>query len=122
MMKECPLYAILSGFSVGDTPSIGTFYDFFSRLWASDSNNLSPQERNIKQKAKKGKKLGDKTPLGTKKTCENLLPFLVDHPIHNTHPFQLVFKLYQQQFLNVSVDKGLIDPMHLSVNSYNLYL
>ena len=72
MLKECPLYAILSGFPVDDTPGIGTFYDFFSRLWASDSNNHSPKQRYKKEKAKKGKKHGDKTPLGTKMTCENL--------------------------------------------------
>lgn len=48
-------------------------------------------------------------------TCENLLPFLVKHPIKNTHPFKLIFKLYQQQFLNVSVEKGLIDSKHLSI-------
>ena len=114
-LKECPLYAILSGFPVNDTPGIGTFYDFFSRLWASDSNNLSPKERHIKEKTKKGKNRGDKTPLGTKMTCENLLPFLVKQPIQNTHPFQLIFKLYHQQFLNVSVEKGLIDSKQLSV-------
>ena len=114
-LKECPLYAILSGFPVNDTPGIGTFYDFFSRIWASDSNNLSPKERYIKEKAKKGEKHGDKTPLGTKMTCENLLPFLVKHPVQNTHPFQLIFKLYYHQFLSVSVEKGLIDSKHLSI-------
>ncbi len=41
-LKINPLYAILSGFEVGDTPGIGTFYDFFSRLWDSNDNNLSP--------------------------------------------------------------------------------
>ena len=30
MLRETPLYAILSGFSFGDTPGVGTFYDFFS--------------------------------------------------------------------------------------------
>ena len=30
-----PLHAIVSGFEVGDTPGVGTFYDFFSRLWDS---------------------------------------------------------------------------------------
>lgn len=114
-LKECPLYAILSGFPVDDTPGVGTFYDYFSRLWASDSNNLSPKERYVKEKTKKGKKKGDKTPLGTKLTCENLLPFLVKHPVQNTHPFQLIFKLYHQQFLNVSLEKGLIDSEKLSL-------
>lgn len=28
-LKECPLYAIISGFSPDDVPGIGTFYDFF---------------------------------------------------------------------------------------------
>ena len=41
-LKENHLHAILSGFSVGNTPGTGTFYDFQSRLWLSDDNNLSP--------------------------------------------------------------------------------
>lgn len=115
MLKECPLYAILSGFPVGDTPGVGTFYDFFNRLWASDSNHLSPKERFVKKKVKRGKKTGDKTPTDTNSVCSKLLPFLVNHPIKPSHPFQLIFKLYFQQFLNVSVQKGLIDSKHLSV-------
>ena len=50
MPKETPLYAILSGFSFGDTPGVGTFYDFFSRIWQDDSNNLSPKNRFSKMK------------------------------------------------------------------------
>ena len=50
MPKETPLYAILSGFSFGDTPGVGTFYDFFSRIWLDDSNNLSPKNRFSKMK------------------------------------------------------------------------
>jgi hypothetical protein len=48
-------------------------------------------------------------------TCENLLPFFVKHPIQNIHPFQFIFKLYHQQFLNVSVEKGLIASKQLSI-------
>ena len=43
-MKTNPLYAILSGFEFGNTPGIGTFYDFFNRLWDSDNDNLLPHE------------------------------------------------------------------------------
>ncbi|WP_174888020.1 hypothetical protein [Cellulosilyticum ruminicola] len=32
-LKLNPLYSILSGFQVDDTPGVGTFYDFFKRLW-----------------------------------------------------------------------------------------
>jgi len=31
-LKINPLYAILSGFQFGDTPGVGTFYDFLDRL------------------------------------------------------------------------------------------
>jgi len=55
-LRECPLYAILSGFDPLHTPGVGIFYDFFSRLWLSDQNNLSPKERFPKSKVKKGKK------------------------------------------------------------------
>ena len=40
-LKINPLYAILSGFEFGDTPGVGTFYDFLARLWDSEDSNLS---------------------------------------------------------------------------------
>ncbi|WP_139348739.1 hypothetical protein [Clostridium sp. Marseille-P2415] len=89
MLKDCPLYAILSGFNPTDTPGVGTFYDFFSHLWQSDQNNLSPKERFPKPKVKKGEKTGDKTPADLKlflpaasvfrtpssKTCESFFSY-----------------------------------------------
>ena len=42
-LKQNHLYAILSGFVVGDTPGVGTFYDFSRRLWNSDKNNTTPR-------------------------------------------------------------------------------
>ena len=83
MLRETPLYAILSDFSFGDTPGVGTFYDFFSRLWQDDSSHLSPKDRFPKLKPQ--------------------------------NPFWLVFKLYSPQFLNKSIEHGLIDPAHLSL-------
>ena len=35
-LKENHLHAIISGFTVGDTPGVGTFYDFHNRLWLSN--------------------------------------------------------------------------------------
>lgn len=108
-LKNCPLYAILSGFTPDDVPGIGTFYDFFERLWQSDRNNFSPHERFPKKKVPKGKKQGDKTPANTETISSRLLPFLENHPLKPTNPFCLIFRLYQQQFLSVSVDKNLVD-------------
>ena len=60
-LKINPLYAILSGFSFGDTPGVGTFYDFLDRLWDSDSDNLSPHIHPVKKKkVKKPKQKGEK--------------------------------------------------------------
>lgn len=115
MMRECPLYAILSGFSPGDTPRIGTFYDFFSRLWQSDSDNLSNHERYKTQKAKKGKKKGDKTPANTQTISSKLLSFLERNPIKPNHTFSLIFRLFKAQFLDHSCDLGLIKPANLSL-------
>ena len=60
-LKINPLYAILSGFEFGDTPGVGTFYDFLSRLWDSDAPNLSShlrpaKEKKIKSPVRKGAK------------------------------------------------------------------
>lgn len=115
MLKECPLYAILSGFPVNNTPGVGTFYDFFNRLWQSDNNNFSPHKRFPKKKVKKGKKHGAKTPADSTSIASKLIPFFERHPLKPNNPFSLVFKLYHQQFLNVSIKNGLIAPKHLAV-------
>ncbi len=54
-LKINPLYAILSGFAFGDTPGVGTFYDFFNRIWDSNENHLSPHIHPLKVKVKKPK-------------------------------------------------------------------
>ena len=115
LLKENPLYALLSGFSFGDTPGIGTFYDFFTRMWDSDSSNLSPKERFPKPKAKKGKKKGDKTPANTESISSRLIPFLERHPLKPSHAFAFIFSLYHDQFLIKSVSNGLINASHLAL-------
>lgn len=115
MLRETPLYAILSGFPFGDTPGVGTFYDFFSRIWQDDSDNLSPKDRFPKMKPPKGKKKGDKTPCNTSSTASKLLPLLERWQLKPVNPFYLVFRLYKQQFLDLSIRKDLIDPDHLAL-------
>ena len=108
-MRLTPLYAIISGFSPSDTPGVGTFYDFFDRLWQSDRNNCVNQVIHKRPKAQKGKKHGDKTPCDTNSTCSWLLPLLERMKLPCTHPFSLVFRLYKEQFLDRSIEKGLVD-------------
>ena len=115
MLRETPLYAILSGFSFGDTPGIGTFYDFFSRLWQSNSDHYSSKELFPKLKVAKGTKKGEKTPCDSSTIASKLLPLLQRWNIRPEHPFSLVFQLYHQQFLSKSIQHGLIHPQHLSL-------
>lgn len=115
MLRETPLYAILSGFSVDNTPGVGTFYDFFARLWKDASNNLSPKDRFPKMKPPKGKRKGDKTPCDSSSIASRLLPLLERWNLKPENPFWLIFKLYNQQFLSKSVEHGLIDSAHLSL-------
>ena len=59
-LKINPLYAILSGFEPGNTPGVGTFYDFINRLWNSDDDHMSPHIPPLKTKVKKPKTKGTK--------------------------------------------------------------
>lgn len=116
-LKTNPLYALISGFLPGDVPGIGTFYDFLNRLWRSDSDNFSPKERYKTKKTPKGKKKGEKTPNIKTTTSARLIRFLKSHKLAGpeSSPLGLIFRLYKQQFLDVSVSQGLIDPDGISL-------
>ena len=115
-LKINPLYAFLSGFQVGDTPGVGTFYDFFKRLWDLDDNNLSPHIHPIKLKVKKPKTKGSKALSVDKVTVAELLPKLENTTFHiEDQPYGSLFQLYKNEFLDLSVSKGLIDKTSLAL-------
>ena len=115
-IKMNPLYAILSGFEVGDTPGVGTFYDFIKRLWNSDNNHLSSHIHPIKKKVKKPKTKGTKADSMEKVTVAQLLPQLENTEFHlDEQPYSSLFKIYKHEFLDVSISKGLIDTSSLAL-------
>lgn len=115
-LKINPLYAIVSGFEFGNTPGIGTFYDFFDRLWDSPDDSLHPHIRPMKAKVKKPKQKGLKAEPVEKTTVEKLLPLLEDTTFKlNEQPYCSLFSLYKKEFLDVSIDKGLISPDTLAL-------
>ena len=115
-LKINPLYAILSGFEVGDTPGIGTFYDFFSRLWDSDDNNLSSHLHKLKSTVKKPGKKGSKAKPIDKVTVEELFKQLEGTTFSiEGQPYGSLFELFRKEFLEKSVQKGLINTSHLSI-------
>ncbi|MDY4971838.1 MAG: hypothetical protein SO101_16575 [Lachnospiraceae bacterium] len=117
-LKINPLYAVLSGFEFGDTPGVGTFYDFFNRLWDSDSDNLSPHIHPVKKKkVKKPRQKGAKAEPIEKTTVDQLFKTLEASSFSiDDQPYASLFKIYHQEFLNVSVEKGLIDSSSLSIS------
>ena len=116
-LKINPLYAILSGFEVGDTPGVGTFYDFLNRLWDSDSDNLNPHVCPVKSKeVKKPKQKGAKAESVEKTTVEQLFKTLEQKSFSiDEHPYGSLFRLYQKEFLEQSVKRELITPESLAV-------
>ena len=104
-LKTNPLYAVASGFTFGDTPGIGTFYDFFGRLWLSDDDNFSPHHRKPKKKVKKPSRNESKAKSLEKETVEELLQKFSKAHVIAEQPFSLLTCLYKTQFLDVSAQK-----------------
>lgn len=88
-LKENHLHAIISGFSVGDTPGVGTFYDFHKRLWLSDEKNLSDAVHPPKQKPRKPKGTEQKAAPVEKVTVDELFRQFEENPPSDMAPCSL---------------------------------
>ena len=112
-MIRNPLYAILSGFVPLETPGVGTFYDFFKRLWVASGLNLKPKkQKNRKNKPKKGKK-GEKAPTATPGKVKRLVEWMMRFAAKKTDlPTDRLFDFFQSQILAVSANLGLLGERH----------
>lgn len=109
-LKTNPILAILSGFVPNDVPGVGTFYDFFKRLWLAPTPHLSNQKkRKLKKPKKKGKKnqkLEPKNP--------NIVEKLVKRALKNKNvrytpkAHDQLQLLFQSLFVNKSASDGLL--------------
>ncbi len=109
-LYRVPLYAILSGFEPGDIPGVGTFYDFFARLWGLDFDNVKPKSKRKrkatkKKKPKKGEKLAPKNPGIVEKLINRFLRY---GSKKNLLPVDRLFEFFQSQILDVSAKLGLL--------------
>lgn len=113
MMKRVPLYAILSGFQPSDVAGVGTFYDFFSRLWGLDKQNLKPYKQKRKKKRrkklKKGQKQVPKNPGTVRKLVERFFKYGAKKKVL---PGDRLFEFFQSQFLNTSAKLGLLGDLN----------
>lgn len=115
-MRTVPAYAILSGFTFGDTPGVGTFADFFTRIWQYNERNFSQNEHPPKARVTKPKKKGEKAAPVERITVSEMLGQLEENPPSQQQPFSLLFQVFQQEFLNESVDRGLLTPSELALS------
>lgn len=112
-MKRTPIYAILSGFALDDIPGVGTFYDFFKRLWPAVDKNLKPKkQKKRKRKPKKGNKKGEKAPTTTPGRVKRLVKWMIRHSSKKTNlPADRLFEFFQTQILAVSAKLGLLGDL-----------
>ena len=116
LLKQNRLYAILSGFTVGDTPGIGTFYDFLKRLWMSENNNISPSSHPPKEKPKCPSKKGEKAAPVEKITVSELLDQFEITPPNDFSAAGRLFNIFKTVFLDKSASEGLIVLDNLAVS------
>ena len=114
-LKENHFHAILSGFSVGDTPGVGTFYDFHRRLWLSDNKNISSACHPPKMKPEKPGSKGDKAAPVEKVTVEDLFLKFESDPPSDMKPCTKLWEIFNTYFLQVSADKQLISIKELAL-------
>lgn len=117
-LRTIPVYAILSGFPKNDSPGVGTFYDFYRRLWLSPSPHKTGRRkqsiRKPRKKGKKNEKLDPKNPKITEKLVARVFRAGNAHYAPKEH--DLLQQLFQTQFVLPSTSKGLLgDTTNLSV-------
>jgi hypothetical protein len=109
-LRTIPIYAILSRFSPDDVPGVGTFYDFFRRLWNADSpHKTGRNKRKLKKPKKKGKKNEKQEPKNPGITEKLVARAMRSDAIHySPKVHDRLMALFQQMFVLPSAEKGLL--------------
>lgn len=116
-LKAFPIWAILSGFDPSDVPGVGTFYDFFKRLWLGAAAHLSLKVRKPRHKPRKGKKKGEKSPIRKPGVVSRLVKRFLKHPpSFHKQPHDLLQQIMKECFVLPSAQKGILgDISSLSI-------
>ncbi|NSL52477.1 transposase, partial [Calidifontibacillus erzurumensis] len=113
-LKTNPIIAILSGFSPNDVPGVGTFYDFFNRLWLGTTPHLTNRKKRKlhkpKKKGRKNQKLEPKNPKIVEKLVARALKNKNIQYTQKAHD-QLQI-LFQSLFVHKSASEGLLGNLN----------
>ncbi len=128
-LRSFPSLAIISGFLPGNTPGVGTFYDFLDRLYLMEkSASKAKGKTRFKRKPRKNKKTKDEMPTetGPEHNHKGVIQRLVDRMIKkdirqrasgsfHRKPDYLLERIFKECFVLPSAKLGLIDFENLSV-------
>ena len=114
-LKENYLHAIISGFYVGDTPGVGTFYDFHRRLWLSSDKNLTNALHPPKIKPQKPNGKEEKAAPIEKRTVDDLFQQFERNPPTDMAPCLKLWEIFNTFFLQNSAKLGLISLQSLAL-------
>lgn len=114
-LKENLLHAIISGFFVGDTPGVVTFYDFHRRLWLSSNKNLTNAVHPPKVKPQKPKGKEQKAAPVEKLTVDDLFQQFEKNPPADMAPCAKLWGIFNTFFLQNSASMGLISLTSLAL-------
>lgn len=117
-LRSDDILAVLSGFEPHKTPGVGTFYDFFDKLWLEDRKTrierrfkLRSPIKKPRKKLKAGSKQPVKHPGVVGKLCKRVKSGKVPFPLRAE---RLIQEIFARCFVDASVDMGLIqDPLDL---------
>ena len=117
-LRSDDILAVLSGFEPHNTPGVGTFYDFFDRLWLEDRRTRIERRIRLRSPIKKPRKklkAGEKQPVKhpgvVGKLAKRVLSGRVPFPLRAE---RLIQEIFARCFVDVSVHMGLIpDPLNL---------
>lgn len=103
------LYDIISGFDPGNV-RVGTFCDFFNRLWGFGPDNIKSKAKPKRKKMKKKRlKKGEKLPPKDPGIVGRLINRFLQRGAKKKHlPADRLFEFLQSQILDVSANLGLI--------------
>jgi len=117
-LRSDDILAVLSGFKPGNTPGVGTFYDFLDRFWLEDKEiqlnrkkQLRSPVRKPRKKPKSGEKQPPKHPDVVNKLCKRAMKKRDPFPFRAE---RLIQEVFARCFVDRSVELGLIpDPLSL---------
>ena len=113
--RKHSLYARICGFAPEKTPSVGTYYNFVKRLWASDKPNLRDHVRPKKDRPKKPRGKNQKAETPKEETVQSDIEEWRGWASCKDEPYFRIFRLFRI-FLEGSVSRGLISKEHLGLS------